>query len=88
MKKTYFVKNTPHSLPISKTAMWTFFMYYFNAPSWLWGVYITLGSILWIIFFIGVLNQEGVDIFEDIPPDNLKPKVKSLFQERLEKMAK
>lgn len=52
-RKYYGVK-----LPITPTMLHAFLLYYFNAPSWLIGVYGTLCVIVWIIVFIGIYNQE------------------------------
>ena len=44
--------------PINGSILWSFLMYYFKAPQWLWGVYLTLLLIIWVLVIISVVMQE------------------------------
>ena len=73
MKKNKIIpkKFFPSRLPINSTVLYSFLMYFFNAPQWLWGVYLTLLIIFWIIAIIAFMNQE-----EDIDLINYKDESK------------
>lgn len=61
MKKTKVIphKYIPNKLPINATALQVFFLHYFEAPSWLWGSYITVAVLIWIVILIGINNQKA-----------------------------
>ena len=60
MKKNKIIplKYMRNYLPIDRTVLWTFLMYYFKASQLIWGIYITITVIVWIIFVIDIWNQE------------------------------
>lgn len=84
MKKSKVIsyKNLPARLPWLSTAVAYLFLDKFNAVGWVWGMVITLFSILWILCIAGKCLQTSVDVFnaED------KPEIKSKFAERLNEM--
>lgn len=45
-------------LPIHKTALQVFLLYYFKAPDWVWGVYTTLALIVWIALIVALAIQK------------------------------
>lgn len=62
MKKRYVIKNLPAKLPIHTTILYAFLLYYFNAAQWIWGAFITLTILYWIIVIINFCYQKSIDI--------------------------
>ena len=64
MKKVKVIsyKNLPAKLPLLSSAVSYLFLDKFNAPGWVWGVVITLFSILWISCVIKLSNEDVIDI--------------------------
>lgn len=89
MKTIYVIKNTPVRYPIQSTILYSFLLHYFNANDVLWGVFITLYSLLWILAFIVKLFEKKVDISDLLIKNDEKVKfvdrLKDLVKEREEK---
>lgn len=80
-KKVIDRKNLPVKFPIFQSAVIYIMLDYYGAPGWLWGVLITIYSLLWILAFISFVREIDVNIFSQI--DNVE-KGKSKFQQRLD----
>ena len=63
MKKRKVIprKFIPVRPPVTATGFHIFLLYYFSAPGWTWGVYLTLAAIIWPFIIVGVLNQKEDD---------------------------
>ena len=87
MKKHFVITNLPVRLPIQSTILYSFLLYYFEAHDVLWGVFITLYSILWIGLIWIKINEIKVDL--NATQDEEKKIVKqSKFKEKLEELIK
>lgn len=66
MKKSKVIayKNLPAKMPIVSSAVAYLFLDKFNAPGWVWGVVITLFSLLWIICIVAKIIQEEVEVIK------------------------
>jgi len=89
MKRHYYIKNQPIRLPISTTALYAFFLYYFKiADLWL-GIAIAIGVLWWICVLALWWNQKGVEIdlenLDQATPNKVRL-TKSMFQTKLERM--
>lgn len=87
MKKHFVIANLPAKLPVTSTAFWTFIMYYFKAPGWGWGVFITVFAIFWII----AIAVKSCEVSVDLLGENLAPEKqvkRSRFQEKLAELVK
>lgn len=82
MKKRKVIKNMPIKMPIAHTVLYTFLMDYYNASGVLWGIYLTLAVIIWVVVFIGIYNQEQIDVFNHKAKEEFNKERKS-FQERI-----
>lgn len=66
MKKQKFViTSTPTKLPVVSTILFTFLLYYFNVPMIVWGIYITLAIIYWVVVLIIIKDETYIDINKD-----------------------
>jgi hypothetical protein len=72
MKKHYVVKNLPIRLPFQSTILYSFLLYHFHANGLIWGIFITLFVIYWILAIIVKLSEDGV-VFD---PDEFTDKGK------------
>lgn len=87
MKNNYVIKNIPTKLPVSGTVLYSFLMWHFEAPSWLWGVFISFFAIGWILAIINIVAEDRIDLFKK--NDNAeKEAVRISFKERLENLQK
>lgn len=53
-------KYLPVRWPIVGTVFWLFLLDYYNAPSWAWGVVLTLFAIVWPILIFVRFTENGV----------------------------
>ena len=60
MKTTKVIprKHIPAKMPISSTILYTFLMYYFQASQLLWGIFLTLMLIIWVIIIIRIWSEK------------------------------
>ncbi len=65
MKKRTVISNVPVKLPLQSTILYSFLLYYFHASGVLWGIFITLYAIYWLISIISLFNQDVVDLDSD-----------------------
>ena len=65
MKKHYVVKNSPIRLPFQSTILYSFLLYYFHVNGLIWGIFITLYAIYWILALIIQFSEVGVDFDPD-----------------------
>lgn len=65
MKKRKVIKNVPTHLPFTNSLLLSFLLYYFKAPGFIWGVFITIYAIVWIFAIALMITQDHVDLFED-----------------------
>ena len=70
MKKRYVIQNTPIKFPFVSTVLYSFLLYYFEVNPILWGVFITLYSIYWIICIMAKINEVSVDLTDDFIKTN------------------
>lgn len=85
MKKHFVIANVPTRLPMQSTVLYSFLLHYFNASGVLWGVFITLFTILWIIAIADKYNEIRVDL-NATKEEEKKFVKKSKFQERLNEL--
>src|SRR5690606_6610422 len=81
-------KNLPTKIPVINTLVIVMALDFYNSSAWLWGVLLTIWSIIVIASIIGVYRDEYVDLFED-DDDDVKittKKTKSSFQQKMEDM--
>ena len=88
MEKVKVVSNIPMKLPISQTILYTFLMDYYNASELAWGVFISLGIIMWIGVIAFLIKQERIDIFKEEKQEEIKETVteESKFQQKMREM--
>lgn len=84
MKKHFVISNIPIKLPIQSTILYTFLLYYFKVPGLVWGIFITLYLIYWIIIIIAIWNQIKIDLNSDELDKNKE--MKSKFAQRLQNL--
>ena len=84
MKKRTVISNFPMKMPLNSTILYSFLLYYFNVDNIWWGIFITLYSILWIVFFVAKYNEESIDLDDD----KKITEAKSKFAERLAQVVK
>lgn len=65
MKKHIAIINTTIKLPVISTVLYTFLLHYFNVSGLVWGIFITLYSILWIVVIIMKWNEVQIDLTKD-----------------------
>lgn len=63
-QKVLSKKQMPIKLPVVGTGFWLLVMDKYNAPGWLWGVVITILSIVWIALIVGVTREQSTEIEE------------------------
>jgi hypothetical protein len=85
MKKRFVISNTPVKFPVQSTILYTFLLYHFQVSGILWGIFITLYSLLWIIAIVAKWNEERIDLNSD-KLDEKKKAVESKFAQRLQKL--
>lgn len=81
-KKVIHRTDLPVRLPINSTILYTFLLYYFNVQPFIWGVFITIFTLYWILCIIGLVIQDQKKIF--IEPSSKKIESKSEWFRRLE----
>jgi len=64
MKKRKVInrKQLPTKLPLTSTLLAILMMDYYSAPQWVWGVVITLLSVLWVYCLYAIVTDEDVEI--------------------------
>lgn len=75
-------------LPVHNTVLYGFLLYHFQAPEWLWGVFITFFLILWTVAIWALSNQSKVDLDEIDFEFKSRSEKRSLFADRLESALK
>lgn len=62
MKKRFVITNLPAKLPVTNTALVAFLLYYFKAHGFIWGIFITVYSIIWIAIIIMKSREQNIDV--------------------------
>lgn len=87
MKKHYVVKNLPIRLPFQSTILYSFLLYHFHVNGLIWGIFISLYVIYWVLAIAVKLTENGVEF----DPDEFTYKGKlgvSEFAQRLGELSK
>lgn len=71
MKKQKVIPNKymPKRYPVNTTVLYTFLMWHFMAPDWMWGVYLTITVIIWLIIIVNQHKQEEDESLINKPND-------------------
>ena len=64
-RKVIAYKNLPAKLPLTQTLLVLLILDKYNAPQWVWGVVITIYSLLWILSIVSIANEKLYDLFDD-----------------------
>lgn len=83
MKQTFYIKNQGVKLPIWKTLTIVLALSHWNASGFVWGIFIVLAAIFWAVSIIFIINQKGVDVFEDNRGESVS-NIKKSFHDRVE----
>jgi hypothetical protein len=84
MKSKIARSSIATALPIQNSVLAYFIMDYYKAPEFVWGIIITLFSIIWIACIYGVITEERIDVFEEEEKLLTTPYEKSRWKQRLE----
>ena len=87
MKKHFVITSLPVRLPVQSTVLYSFLLHYFNASGILWGIFITLFTILWIVVIVVKSSEIKVDLNETTGKEE-KAINQSKFREKLDEMMK
>lgn len=63
-RKVISYKNLPSKIPLLSSAVAYLLLEKFNAAGWVWGVFITLFSLIWIVMIYGLATEETTDVFK------------------------
>jgi hypothetical protein len=75
-------------LPVQNSALAYFIMDYYKAPEFVWGIIITLFSIIWIACIYEMATEERIDVFEEEEKLLKTPIKNSRWMQRLEEVMK
>jgi hypothetical protein len=72
MEKRHVIsfKNLPIKFPFNSTILSIFLLYYFKVNEFIFGVYIALCLMYWVIVIITKFNEKPIDIKKYLNDDN------------------
>ena len=80
--------NLPIKFPLTFTLVLYLCLDKWAAPEWLWGIAITIMTILWAVIWGLQKKEDRIDLFQkDDDETQVDQKVKSKFQKRLDEMS-